>query len=51
LRLAEAPVTMREREHGSSSITAMRSIYYMAKVLLAVLIGMFRRSATPLEDG
>jgi len=51
LRLAEAPVSMREREHGSSSITAMRSIYYMAKVLLAVLIGMFRRSATPLEDG
>jgi len=50
LRLAEEPVSMREREHGRSSITAMRSIYYMAKVLLAVLIGMFRRSATPVED-
>ncbi len=51
LRLAEAPVSMREREHGSSSITALRSIYYMAKVLLAVIVGMFRRSATPVEGG
>ncbi len=50
LRLVEVPVTMRERETGNSSITALRSIYYMAKVLLAVLVGMFRRRATPLED-
>jgi glycosyltransferase involved in cell wall biosynthesis len=50
LRLVEVPVRMREREHGSSSITALRSIYYMAKVLLAVLVGVFRRSATPVED-
>jgi hypothetical protein len=50
LRLAEAPVTMRERAHGSSSITALRSVYYMAKVLLAVSVAMFRRRATPLED-
>jgi hypothetical protein len=42
---------MREREHGSSSITALRSVYYMAKVLLAVLVGMFRRSATPVRGG
>lgn len=50
LRLAEVPVTMREREHGSSSITALRSVYYMAKVLLAVGVAMFRRRATPVED-
>ena len=50
LRLVEAPVRMRERTHGSSSITAVRSIYYMAKVLLAVGVGMVRRRATPLED-
>ncbi len=31
--------SMREREHGSSSITALRSIYYMVKVLLAVFVG------------
>jgi glycosyltransferase involved in cell wall biosynthesis len=50
LRLAEVPVSMRERAHGNSSITALRSVYYMAKVLLAVLVAMFRRRATPLED-
>jgi glycosyltransferase involved in cell wall biosynthesis len=47
LRLTEVPVTMREREHGSSSITALRSIYYMVKVLLALGVGIFRREATP----
>jgi glycosyltransferase involved in cell wall biosynthesis len=43
LRLAEVPVTMRERGGGTSSITALRSIYYMAKVLLAIFVGLFRR--------
>jgi glycosyltransferase involved in cell wall biosynthesis len=50
LRLVEVPVRMREREHGRSSITAMRSIYYMAKVLLALFVGLFRRRVVPLED-
>jgi glycosyltransferase involved in cell wall biosynthesis len=43
LRVVEVPVTMREREHGRSSITALHSIYYMIKVLLALGIGIFRR--------
>jgi glycosyltransferase involved in cell wall biosynthesis len=43
LRLVEVPVSMREREHGRSSITALHSIYYMIKVLLALGIGVFRR--------
>jgi glycosyltransferase involved in cell wall biosynthesis len=47
LRLVEVPVTMREREHGRSSITALRSIYYMVKVLLALAVGVFRRRTTP----
>ena len=47
LRLTEVPVTMREREHGRSSITALRSIYYMVKVLLALFVGVFRRRAVP----
>ena len=47
LRLQEVPVRMREREHGRSSITALRSIYYMAKVLLALFVGLFRRSVVP----
>src|SRR5581483_9542157 len=50
LRLQEVPVQMREREHGQSSITALRSIYYMAKVLLALFVGLFRRSVVPVED-
>jgi glycosyltransferase involved in cell wall biosynthesis len=50
LRLKEVPVRMREREHGRSSITALRSIYYMAKVLLALFVGLFRRSVVPAED-
>ena len=50
LRLGEVPVQMRERVAGRSSITALRSIYYMSKVMLAILIGIFRRRATPLEE-
>jgi glycosyltransferase involved in cell wall biosynthesis len=50
LRLEEVPVRMRERAAGSSSITALRSVYYMAKVTLALFIGLFRRHTTPLEE-
>jgi glycosyltransferase involved in cell wall biosynthesis len=50
LRLAEVPVRMRERSGGQSSITAFRSVYYMAKVLLAIFVGLFRRYAVPEED-
>ena len=50
LRLREVPVRMRERSAGSSSITALHSVYYTAKVLLALFVGLFRRSVTPLEE-
>ena len=50
LRIVEVPVQMRVRETGSSSITALRSVYYMVKVLLALFIGLFRRYPTPLEE-
>jgi glycosyltransferase involved in cell wall biosynthesis len=50
VRLTEVPVTMREREHGRSSISALGSIYYMVKILLALFVGLFRRRVTPLED-
>lgn len=42
-RVTEVPVLMRERQSGSSSITALRSVYYMLKVLLAILIDMIKR--------
>jgi glycosyltransferase involved in cell wall biosynthesis len=50
LRLVEVPVQMRERVHGRSSITAARSVYYMAKVLTALFVGLFRRDVVPLEE-
>jgi glycosyltransferase involved in cell wall biosynthesis len=49
LRLVELPVRMRERAAGRSSIRGARTVYYMAKVMLAILIGALRRKATPLE--
>jgi glycosyltransferase involved in cell wall biosynthesis len=49
LRSVEIPVTMRERGGGRSSITALRSVYYMVKVLLAIFVGLFRRNVVPEE--
>jgi glycosyltransferase involved in cell wall biosynthesis len=49
LRMAEVPVAMRARESGQSSITAVRSVYYMVKVVLAIFVALFRRKAVPLE--
>jgi glycosyltransferase involved in cell wall biosynthesis len=50
LRLVEVPVLMREREHGRSSITVLRSIYYMVKVLTALFVGLFRRDVVPARE-
>ena len=43
LRLAEVPVRMYARGSGKSSITTARSVYYMVKVSLALLVGLLRR--------
>jgi glycosyltransferase involved in cell wall biosynthesis len=43
LRLAQVQVEMRERETGSSSITFVRSLYYIVKVMLALLVASLRR--------
>jgi len=37
-RVMEQPVVMRERTSGVSSISALKSVYYMTKVSLAILI-------------
>ena len=37
-RIMEVPVVMRERETGTSSINMVKSVYYMIKVTLAILI-------------
>ena len=43
LRQVEIPVRMTARQHGDSSITPLRSVYYMIKVILAILINLLRR--------
>jgi glycosyltransferase involved in cell wall biosynthesis len=50
LRLVEVPVRMWEREHGESSITFFRSVYYMLKVTLALFVAMVRKYAVPEEE-
>jgi glycosyltransferase involved in cell wall biosynthesis len=50
VRVREVPVTMREREHGRSSIGTLGSVYYMIKVLLAIFVDLFRRDVAPLEE-
>lgn len=41
-RVMEVPVTMHERQNGKSSINALRSVYYMIKVSIAVLLHSMR---------
>jgi glycosyltransferase involved in cell wall biosynthesis len=43
LRLAQVQVEMRERTTGTSSITFIRSLYYIVKVTLALLVASVRR--------
>ena len=49
LRQVEIPVSMTPRQHGNSSITPLRSVYYMIKVTLAILIHLLRRRPKPCQ--
>jgi glycosyltransferase involved in cell wall biosynthesis len=51
LRMTEVAVQMRHREAGRSSITTMRSGYYMIKVSLSLLVGLMRRRAVVDSGG
>jgi hypothetical protein len=42
LAICEVGVEMRVREHGVSSITPLKSPYYMAKVILSILFSSIR---------
>jgi glycosyltransferase involved in cell wall biosynthesis len=42
LRIAEVPVTMRERQAGSSSIAGLKAPYYVFKVTVAMLLLLVR---------
>jgi glycosyltransferase involved in cell wall biosynthesis len=50
LRMAEVGVTMYTRGSGRSSITRNRSVYYMVKVSLALIVGLLRRKSS-VEPG
>jgi glycosyltransferase involved in cell wall biosynthesis len=43
LKMGEIPVGMSERYSGESSITKIRSVYYMVKVLLAIFVDCFEK--------
>jgi glycosyltransferase involved in cell wall biosynthesis len=38
LKITEVPVVMNERKAGKSSITAIKSVYYMIKVSIAIIV-------------
>jgi glycosyltransferase involved in cell wall biosynthesis len=50
LKVHEIPVTMNPRYGGQSSITPLRSGYYMVKVILAILIGLLREVPPTVEE-
>lgn len=41
-RIEEVPVNMFDRQGGSSSIASWKSVYYMIKVTLAIIIASFQ---------
>jgi glycosyltransferase involved in cell wall biosynthesis len=43
LKMAEVSIGMSKRYAGESSITKIRSVYYMIKVLLAILVDCFKK--------
>jgi hypothetical protein len=49
LTVVETPVQMRERQGGQSSITPIKSSYYMVKVLLAIGMQVLRRPEQAAE--
>lgn len=42
-KLGEVPITMQERQHGTSSITGLNTLFYMIKVMFAIVIVKIRR--------
>lgn len=50
LSVKEMPVSMNERQGGSSSIRPLSSVYYMIKVTLAIIVmALSRRRDSPQE--
>jgi glycosyltransferase involved in cell wall biosynthesis len=51
LRMGEVAVGMSERYSGESSITKIRSVYYMVKVLLAIFVDCFKKPPLLRQEG
>lgn len=51
LKMGEVPVSMSQRYFGESSITKIRSICYMVKVLLAIFVDCFKKRTLLREEG
>jgi glycosyltransferase involved in cell wall biosynthesis len=51
LKMGEVPVGMSKRYSGESSITKIRSIYYMVKVLLAIFVDCFKKPPFLEQEG
>jgi glycosyltransferase involved in cell wall biosynthesis len=51
LRMREIPVRMYLRGGGESTITSGKSVYYMIKVLLAIVVGLVRARPVPEPGG
>jgi hypothetical protein len=47
LRMREVPVRMYKRGGGASSITSGKSVLYLIKVLLAIVVGLVRARPVP----
>lgn len=50
LKIKEVPVSMRARVEGQSRLTTGLSIFYAAKVVVAVFVGLFRRTTLDLRE-
>jgi glycosyltransferase involved in cell wall biosynthesis len=51
LKVEEVAVRIDPRFYGESSITRLRSAYYMIKVLLAIFVDIFKRTPILTEEG
>ena len=40
LRVVEVPVSMKAREHGTSSIRGLRTLYFMFRITIGLLTGV-----------
>ena len=49
-KIFEVPTEMQERKEGGSSITGLKGLYYMIKVILAVLMTALRKPLVPDLD-